>query len=273
MNVSELARGAGLSPSGVRWYEREGILPRAPRRENGYRDYSDRDASLLRLITTLRRLGLPAAEAGTVARRCLDGSRPDELAELLRLQEAAVAERRRELAGIETELRDLRATLASTSAALPVAGPVRVLFLCNANSGRSQMGEALLGQLGGPGFVAASAGVQPRPVSPFAVRALDEHGIDWSSARSKPLGALAEREFDYVVNLSESMREACATMPGRHSTLHWDLPDPGATEGPDDVRLESYRRVRDEIAARLRPFIELALRTARPSAQASRPGG
>lgn len=266
MNVSELARCAGLSPSGVRWYEREGILPRATRRENGYREYSERDVSLLRLITTLRRLGLPAAEAGALARRCLDGGDPDDMAQLLRLQEASVAERRRELAGIEAELRDLRATLASTSVPKAAPGPVRVLFLCNANSGRSQMGEALLGQLGGPEFAPASAGANPRPVSPFAVEALAEHGIDWHAARSKALDALPVRHFDYVVNLSESMREACATLPGRHSTLHWDLPDPGATTGPEEARLDSYRRVRDEIASRLRPFIELALRTAKTAA-------
>lgn len=272
MNVSELARCAGLSPSGVRWYEREGILPRAPRRGNGYREYSDRDVSLLRLITTLRRLGMPAADAGAMARRCLDGGDPEDTARLLRLQEASVAKRRREFAGIEAELRDLRATLASTSAHRPATGPVRVLFLCNGNSGRSQMGEALLGQLGGPDFEPASAGANPRPVSPFAIEALAEHGIDWRDARSKPMAELPPRQFDYVVNLSESMREACATLPGRHSTLHWDLPDPGATEGPDDLRLESYRRVRDEIAARLRPFIELALRTSKASAQPTPPG-
>lgn len=272
MNVSELARCAGLSPSGVRWYEREGILPRATRRGNGYREYGERDVSLLRLITTLRRLGMPAAEAGAMARRCLDGGDPGDLAELLRLQEASVAERRRELAGIEAELRDLRATLASTSTHTAVAGPVHVLFLCNANSGRSQIGEALLGQLGGPDFEPASAGADPRPVSPFAIQALAEHGIDWRSARSKPLDELPVRQFDYVINLSESMREACATLPGRHSTLHWDLPDPGATEGPDDLRLESYRRVRDDIASRLRPFIELALRTAKAAAQPSHSG-
>ncbi len=270
MNVSELARCAGLSPSGVRWYEREGILPRATRRENGYREYSDHDASLLRLITTLRRLGMPAAEAGALARRCLDGGETADMAELLRLQETAVAERRRELAGIEAELRDLRATVVSTASRLPGDGPIRVLFLCNANSGRSQMAEALLGQLGGPRFAPTSAGANPRPVSALAVQALGEHGIDWRAARSRPLSEVAANRFDYVVNLSESMRENCATLSGRHSTLHWDLPDPGATEGPDEERLESYRRVRDEIAARLRPFIELALRTAGASAQPAR---
>ncbi len=268
MNVSELARSAGLSPSGVRWYEREGILPRASRRENGYREYGECDASLLRLITTLRRLGLPANEAGALARACLGGGNPAEVAELLRAQEGSLAERRRELVAIESELRDLRATLASTSAAGATPGPVRVLFLCNANSGRSQLGEALLGQLGGPRFEAASAGVRPRPVSRFAVEVLEEFGIDWRAAHSKHVEDI-HGDFDYVVNLSESMRETCATLPGRHSTLHWDLPDPGAVRGEDDARLGAYRSVRDEIAARLRPFIELALRSTKDERKAN----
>ncbi|MGI8782943.1 MAG: MerR family DNA-binding transcriptional regulator [Acidobacteriota bacterium] len=59
MNVSELARRTGLSPSGVRWYEAVGVLPAAPRKENGYREYSEGDLRLLQLVTTLRRVVRP----------------------------------------------------------------------------------------------------------------------------------------------------------------------------------------------------------------------
>ena len=52
MNVSQLARSAGLSPSGVRWYETVGVLPAASRNQNGYREYSDQDLQLLQLVTT-----------------------------------------------------------------------------------------------------------------------------------------------------------------------------------------------------------------------------
>jgi MerR family transcriptional regulator, copper efflux regulator len=73
MNVSELARRAGLSPSGVRWYESVGILPAPARRQNGYREYTDSDLGRLTLVLTLRRLGLRPEAAGEIARRCSEG--------------------------------------------------------------------------------------------------------------------------------------------------------------------------------------------------------
>ncbi|MEO8540145.1 MAG: MerR family transcriptional regulator [bacterium] len=268
MNVSELARGAGLSPSGVRWYETVGVLPPAARRRNGYREYSEGDLGLLRMVTTLRRLGLSAVDAGRVARLCLEHSSDGtDVSAVIQAQRASIAARRAELAGLERELLDLEATVAST--APPVGGtskkapaPVAVLFLCNANSGRSQMGEALLGQMGGGRFAPRSAGANPKPVSPHAIKVLAELGIDWNEAASRTVSSVAGEEFDYVVTLSESLREECARLPGRHSTLHWELPDPGAVSGDDEQRLAAYRTTREEIAARLRPFVELALRTA-----------
>lgn len=273
MNVSEVAQRAGLSPSGVRWYEREGILPPARRRENGYRDYSQRDLSLLQLITTLRRLGLPAVEAGRVARLCLSSDRGDAgVAELLQEQREAIAQQRAGLAAIEAEIFDLQATVESTAphAQEPHPGPVNVLFLCNSNSGRSQLGEALLKQFGGKEFNAVSAGARPKPVSPFTLAALKEVAIDWSKATSRPVEEVTGNAYDYVITLSDSMRESCGSIPGDHSTLHWNLADPGAVLGSDEERLAAYRRVRDDLSLRLRPFIELAQLTACNQRQRSR---
>lgn len=73
MNVSEFARRAGLSGSGVRWYESVGILPAPARRRNGYRDYTDADLGRLTLVLTLRRLGLKPEAAGAIARKCFEG--------------------------------------------------------------------------------------------------------------------------------------------------------------------------------------------------------
>lgn len=264
MNVSQVARAAGLSPSGVRWYESIGVLSPAPRRENGYRDYGPHDLSILRLALSLRRLGLPAVEAGGLARACLDrGVAPNQVLGLLRDQREAVARQRRELDQLEHELNDFQATLNAVGNEAPAArtSPLEVLFLCNANSGRSQIAEALLGKFGATRFHAASAGKDPRPVSDLAVAALAEVDVDWRAARSKHIDELRRHSFDYVVTLSDSMRETCASLPGRHSALHWHLPDPQSVEGNRDVRLDAYRRTRDEIALRLRPFVELALRT------------
>ena len=57
MKVSELAERAGIAPSAVRWYESVGIIPPA-RQPNGYREYAEEDLARLRLVVSLRRLGL-----------------------------------------------------------------------------------------------------------------------------------------------------------------------------------------------------------------------
>jgi arsenate reductase len=267
MNVAAAAKAAGISPSGLRWYESEGVLPPAPRGENGYRHYTDEDVSRLRLVLTLRRLGLSAPESGRLARLAFSGEEAaTELQAALHRQQEAIAQRRADLDWLDGELRDLEVTWNATRAPRPVtesAAPISVLFLCNANSGRSQIGEALLSRLGGTRFQVQSAGANPAPVNEMTIGALSEVDIRWEHARSKRLDDVTG-PFDYVITLSDSMREPCAAIPGRHSTLHWHLPDPSAAEGPADARLQAFRRVRDEISLRLVPFVELALRTAGP---------
>ena len=264
MNVAAAARAAGISPSGLRWYESVGVLAPAPRSENGYRTYTASDVSQLRLVLTLRRLGLSPTEAGRLARLSLEGaSASNELPAALQRQREAIAERRADLDWLDGELRDLDASWRATRN--PRAGgsrvaPISVLFLCNANSGRSQIGEALLTKLGGERFSVQSAGGAPAPVSDLALAVLSEAGIDWRRARSKRIEEV-RGPFDYVITLSDSMRESCAAIQGPHSTLHWHLPDPASLEGPPESRLAAYRRVRDEVSVRLVPFVELALRT------------
>jgi arsenate reductase len=264
VNISEVARSAGLSASGVRWYESAGILPPARRGPNGYRAYSERDRSLLQLIATLRRLGVSPTEAGSLALRFVEGDVPSSDVELiLSARRTDINRQQATLEGLIDELNDLQTTLAGTThRALgrdSTDGGIRVLFLCNANSGRSQMGEALLRQIGGAAFSVSSAGIEHRPVNPFAVEALKEQGIDWSAARSKDVSELHEQFFDYVITLSDSSRDNCPALPGPHNTLHWNLRDPASTAGPDEVRLEAYRETITALRLRLLPFIELAM--------------
>ena len=137
-----------------------------------------------------------------------------------------------------------------------------MLFVCNGNSARSQIAEALLARFGGTDFDAVSAGTRPRKVHPLAVRVLAEVGIDWQAARAKSVAELVERRFDYVITLSNSAREECPSLAGPHSSLHWHLEDPSTIEGPEEQRLEAFRATRMELTARLRPFIEIARRAA-----------
>lgn len=263
MNISEVARSAGLSASGVRWYERAGVLPPARRDTNGYRAYSDQDRRLLQFISTLRRLGVPPAEAGGLALRFVAGDiLTAEVTAILGARRAEINRQQATLNKLVDELDDLQETFASTTGpgrARASAEPIEVLFLCNANSGRSQMGEALLRLLGGPAFAVSSAGILPRPVSMYAIRALQEQGIDWATAESKNVSAFGGHRFDYVITLSERVRDNCPRLPGPHNTLHWNLPDPAATTGTEEEQLETYRQTITALRQRLLPFIDLAL--------------
>lgn len=268
MNISTLARRVGLSPSGVRWYEAEGIVPPPTRRDNGYRAYTEADVSRLRLILTLRRLGLGPFEAGRLAAECLAGDSSDaDLASTLARQRRRIGEQREELERLEIELRDLETTVAAGRRARgrraePPASPIGVLFVCNGNSARSQLGEALLGLLGGDDFAPLSAGTRPRSVHPLAVQVLAEVGVDWSDARAKPVAEILDRRLDYVITLSDSAREECPVLPGRHNALHWHLDDPAALVGSEEERLQAFRATRTEISVRLPPFVEIARRAA-----------
>jgi arsenate reductase len=272
VNVSEFARRAGLSPSGVRWYESVGILPVPARRDNGYRDYTDADLGRLTLVLTLRRLGLKPDAAGQIARKCFEGGaiEPD-LESLILDQRHAIALRREELQRLEVELRDLQTTIGATShtrrpADGPTGAPISVLFVCNGNSARSQIAEALLWRFGGPDFEALSAGTVPKALHPLAVSVLAEIGIDWSAARAKPVEGFLRRRLDYVITLSDSAREACPALPGPHSALHWHLEDPASVEGTATARMNAFRETRAELSIRLPPFIEIARRAVgRPS--------
>jgi arsenate reductase (thioredoxin) len=266
VNISTLARRAGISPSGVRWYEAAGVLPPPVRRDNGYREYSEGDLSRLTLILALRRLGLTPAEAGRLVDRFVEGQVPDAtLTAALEQQRREIARQREDLDRLEIELVDFERTLAAVDLdrgadARPAA--ISVLFVCNGNSARSQIAEALLARFGGRDFDAFSAGTRPRRVHPLAVRALAEVGIDWHAARAKSVTELVDRRFDYVITLSNSAREECPTLTGPHSSLHWHLEDPSTIEGSEERRMEAFRATRTELTTRLRPFIEIARRAA-----------
>ena len=112
MRISELARRAGVAPSAVRWYEQEGVLPAPDREDNGYRDYGEADLARLRLVVSLRRLGLGPEDAGRLARLCLErGSVDLDLAPLIASQREAIARQRDDLDRLDAELTDLELTI------------------------------------------------------------------------------------------------------------------------------------------------------------------
>ncbi|UCB53684.1 MAG: arsenate reductase ArsC [Candidatus Zixiibacteriota bacterium] len=134
----------------------------------------------------------------------------------------------------------------------------RVLFLCTTNSCRSQMAEGILRAAGGNGFEADSAGAKPAFVHPLAAKVMAEAGIDISSQESKSVSQFQGLAFDYVITLcGDGARDVCPAFIGKMKHgLHWDFPDPAEAEGSEEEKLEVFRKVRDQIKARLEEFVK-----------------
>jgi arsenate reductase len=124
-----------------------------------------------------------------------------------------------------------------------------VLFLCVANSARSQMAEGIARSLAGPGTTVSSAGSVPSRVNPLAVRVLAELGIDISAHRSKGVEEIDAAGVDTVITLCAE--EVCPVFLGTARRAHWGLPDPAGVEGGEEERLAAFRAVRDELRQRL----------------------
>jgi arsenate reductase len=128
----------------------------------------------------------------------------------------------------------------------------RILYVCTGNSCRSQMAEAWTNKLKGDLFEAYSAGIEPKPVDPRAVKAMAEAGVDMSAQQAKNIGSLRDIEFDYVVTLCDTARESCPFFPAKTRLVHRGFDDPPTiTENTDneEAAMVQYRRVRDEIRA------------------------
>ena len=136
----------------------------------------------------------------------------------------------------------------------------RILVLCTGNSCRSQMGEGWVRHDLGDRIEVHSAGIRPSFVHPLAIRAMGEAGVDISSHRSKSVEEMKGLVFDLVVTVCDSAREACPILPGARKTLHQAFEDP-ALAGDGEDAMPVFRRVRDEIRARLVPVVAEAART------------
>ena len=127
----------------------------------------------------------------------------------------------------------------------------RILFLCVANSARSQMAEGLARWLLGPDVEVLSAGSKPSRVNPYAIEAMSELGIDISAHRSKSVDEVDATSVDAVITLCAA--EVCPVLPGAVQRLHWPIPDPASDDpslGPQELH-KRFAAARDEIKARI----------------------
>ncbi|TNE91093.1 MAG: arsenate reductase ArsC [Deltaproteobacteria bacterium] len=131
-----------------------------------------------------------------------------------------------------------------------------ILFLCVANSARSQMAEALARHHFGDAVRVQSAGSAPSRVNPYAVRALAELGIGTEDLHSKHVDTIDPSSVDLVITLCAE--ESCPLFLGDAVRVSWAMPDPDRKHEDldDDARLAHFRHARDVIAGRIATLAE-----------------
>ena len=141
---------------------------------------------------------------------------------------------------------------------------MKVLFLCEHNSARSQMAEGLLRHLFGEKYEIYSADSNPTQVNPFTIKVMAEIGIDISKQTSKSIEEFRNKEIDLVVSVCRSSAKlTCSlcsspivmgrpeiintTIPGAKHYLHHGFNDPSEVDGSDEEKTMAFRRIRDNI--------------------------
>lgn len=126
----------------------------------------------------------------------------------------------------------------------------RVLFLCSANSARSQMAEVLLRHFAGDRYEVFSAGTQPSEVDPRTLQALKGFGLEARGLVAKSIESLGDQYFDYVISLCDKAHQECSHWPGRGVVMAWDFSDPKASPDP-----KAFVRTLQELSERIRLFV------------------
>jgi arsenate reductase (thioredoxin) len=131
----------------------------------------------------------------------------------------------------------------------------KVLFLCTGHPERSEMAEGFLRTLAGETMIPVSAAVEPAPLSPLAVDAMKEVGIDISRQEVKDIPEAFKERFAYAIGVGDQSKERCPVFPFAFRLFRWSLEDPAAAQGSPEERLAAFRRVRNQIDHNVREFL------------------
>lgn len=136
--------------------------------------------------------------------------------------------------------------------------PLRVLFLCTANSARSQMAEAILRHMTHGQLQVASAGNAPAAeIHPMARLALTKLGISLEHQHPKSWDQFARDDFDYIITVCDRAAEQCPVFPGDPERIHWTCEDPAAVGGSADERQRAFDRTATQLVNRMRIWMSL----------------
>ena len=131
----------------------------------------------------------------------------------------------------------------------------KVLILCTGNSCRSQMADGLLSSFLN-NFQIYSAGTKPEPVNHFAVKAMNQIGIDISKNTSNHVDEYTDIDFDYVFTVCDNAKEICPIYPKAKQMIHHSFIDPAAAKGSASEQLAVYVNVRNQLSDYFKDFFK-----------------
>lgn len=132
----------------------------------------------------------------------------------------------------------------------------RILVLCTGNSCRSQIAEGYLRHFAGDKAEVYSAGVETHGVNPRAIATMKEDGIDISGHTSNNIEEYRGLDFDFVITVCDNAKERCPYFPTSAQKIHHNFPDPAKATGTEAEIMEQFRKVREQIKAYSKDFIE-----------------
>ena len=136
--------------------------------------------------------------------------------------------------------------------------PRGMLFVGTHNAARSQIAEGWARKLFPAGVSVCSAGAEPSvEINPYAVKVMQEVGIDISRHRPKPMGDVPIGDIDTVITLCAE--EGCGIPPGGLVQHHWALEDPGAAQGSEEEMMAAFRKTREELQRRLEELLDKSM--------------
>ena len=147
----------------------------------------------------------------------------------------------------------------------PSLPPLTVVFLCTANSARSQIAEAWLRYLSGGQISVRSAGTEPYQLHPLTIQVMAEVGVDIGYQQAKNISALAGLHPDVTVTVCDLAREHCSDTLDAPNRLHWSVVDPLSVKGDSAAQLQTFRNVRDHLRLRVEALLALLPTLAPPA--------
>jgi arsenate reductase len=132
---------------------------------------------------------------------------------------------------------------------------IKVMFLCTANSCRSQIAEGFAKHFGRGVIEPYSAGLFAFYVHPRAIAVMKEAGIDITNQKSEELDSSLINTMDIIITLCGHAEETCPATPPGIKRMHWPIKDPVGTVGTEEEIMGEFRRARDEIKTKIESLV------------------